>query len=129
MSLGDDLKAEVIKILGERWTTREGSVVPDSDDLKLSNDAVKLEGTVLYADMDDSTRLVDSRKPEFAAEIYKIYLVSAARIIRDEGGEITAYDGDRIMAVYIGDGKNTLAVRTALKINYAVKEIINPGHK
>ena len=67
--------------------------------IQLGNDAVKLEGTVLYADLDDSTKLVDTMSPEFAAEVYKSYLVCAARIIRDQGGVITAYDGDRIMAV------------------------------
>ena len=46
MGLGDDLKSEVLKILQERWTEREGRVVPESDNLKLSNDAVTLDGTV-----------------------------------------------------------------------------------
>ena len=127
MALGNDLNSEVRQILREQWTTREGRVVPESDDLKLGNDAVTLEGTVLYADLDDSTKLVDSRKPSFAAEIYKCYLACSARIIRSESGEITSYDGDRIMAVFIGDAKNSTAARTALKINFAVQEIINPA--
>jgi class 3 adenylate cyclase len=46
-------------------------------------------------------------KDWFAAEIYKSYLISACRIIRDNGGEITAFDGDRVMAVFIGNMKNT----------------------
>lgn len=129
MGLGDDLHSEVTKIFRETWTTRAGRTVPESDDLKLGNDAVTLEGTVLYADMDDSTKLVDTMKPSFAAEIYKAYLVCAARIIRAEGGAITAYDGDRIMAVFIGDSKNSDAARTALKINFAVQRIINPAIK
>ena len=74
MAFGDDLKSEVVKILSERWTTRNGRVVPDSEDLKLGNDAVTLEGTVLYADLDDSTKLVDTVEPSFAAEIYKCFL-------------------------------------------------------
>lgn len=127
MGLGDDLNSEVRKILQENWRKRSGQVVPESDDLKLGNDAVILEGTVLYADLDDSTRLVDTMKPFFAAEIYKCYLVCAARVIRSEGGEITAYDGDRIMAVFIGKSKNNSAARTALKINFAVQKIINPA--
>lgn len=127
MAFGDDLKSEVVKILSERWTTRNGRVVPDSEDLKLGNDAVTLEGTVLYADLDDSTKLVDTVKPSFAAEIYKCFLACAARIVRSEGGEITSYDGDRIMAVFIGDAKNSDAARTALKINFAAREIINPA--
>lgn len=127
MPFKDDLKSEVGKILAERWTTRQGRVVPETDDLKLANDAVTLDGTVLYADLDDSTRLVDSYIPEFAAQIYKCFLLCAARIIRLESGEITAYDGDRIMAVFIGDNKETVAARVALKINYAVTEIVNPA--
>ena len=127
MGFGDDLNAEVLKILQEEWSEREGRVVPESDDLKLGNDAVALNGTVLYADLDESTKLVDTEESWFAAEVYKCFLVCAARIIRSEGGEITSYDGDRIMAVFIGNGKNSNATRSALKINYVVQEIINPS--
>ena len=52
-------------------------------------------------------------------------LVCAARIIESEGGIITAYDGDRIMAVYVGKKRNNKAVRSALKVNYTVQKIIN----
>ena len=90
MGLGDNLNAEVLKILKERWSEREGRVVPESDDLKLGNDAVTLNGTVLYADLDDSTKLVDTKRPQFAAVVYKCFLACAARIIRLEGGEITS---------------------------------------
>ena len=61
-----------------------------------------------------------------AAKIYKTYLHCAAKIIQSEGGVITSYDGDRIMAVYIGGSKNTSAANSALKINYTVTKIINP---
>ena len=127
MALGDNLRAEVRKIFQEQWTTVSRGVVPESVDLELRNDAVKVHGAVLYADLDGSTALVDTRKPQFAAEIYKTYLVCAARIIESERGAITAYDGDRIMAVYTGKNRHGKAVRSALKINFAVKEVINPA--
>ena len=127
MAFGDDLKSEVVKILRESWTTRNGRVVPSSEDIKLGNDAVTLEGAVLYADLDDSTKLVDSMKPPSAAEVYKCFLACAARIVRSEGGEITSYDGDRIMAVFVGDVKENVAARAALKINFAVRQVINPA--
>ena len=126
MSLIEDYSNAVEEIFKEKWSTREGRKVPESEDLALSNDAVKLNGTVLYADLDDSTNLVDCYTPAFAAGIYKAYLSCAAKVIRSEGGVITSYDGDRIMAVYIGDLKNTSAARSALKINYTVTKIINP---
>ncbi|RZK44372.1 MAG: adenylate/guanylate cyclase domain-containing protein [Hymenobacter sp.] len=129
MALKDTLEADVKKIFADAWTTRKGIVVPESGDIGLANDSVTLEGTVLYADLDGSTNLVDQYTAEFSAEVYKVYLNCAAKIIRAEGGVITAYDGDRIMAVYIGDTKNTNAARTGLKINYAVEQIINPALK
>ena len=62
---------------------------------------------------------MDGHKAHFAAEVYKAFLRCAARIIRAEGGAITAYDGDRVMAVFVGEGKNTAAVRCALKVHWA----------
>lgn len=126
MGLREEIDDAVKKIFNDKWTERDGKVVPSSDDIKLGNDAVKLDGTVLYADLDGSTALVDNYKPWFAAEVYKAFLYGAAKVIRYFGGEITAYDGDRIMAVFIGDSKNTNAGKAALKLNYLVKKIINP---
>jgi hypothetical protein len=74
MALSDDLKIEVKNIFSEQWQKRNGTKIPEADDLKLSNEAVLLEGVVLYADLADSTALVDRKKPEFAAERYKTYL-------------------------------------------------------
>jgi class 3 adenylate cyclase len=127
VSLKEDLQKEVAATFKSRWTERNGTEVPTEDTVKLGNDAVNIQATVLYADMSDSTKLVDSEEKSFAAEIYKTYLHCAAKIIRSEGGTVTAYDGDRVMAVYMGDPKNTPAVRTALKINYAIQEIITPA--
>jgi len=79
--------------------------------------------------MSDSTKLVDWYEPQFAAEIYKTYLACAAPIIKNESGVITAYDGDRIMGVFIGKSKNTNAVRAAFKINGAVWDVIKPALK
>lgn len=127
MALKSDLIADVQFIFQSRWGVRDGRVVPSPESLKLGNDGIRVNATVLYADLADSTVLVQQHPDMFAAEVYKTFLNCAAKIIRAENGEITAYDGDRIMAVYIGDSKNTQAVRTAQKINYVVREIVRPA--
>lgn len=127
--LKPELETAVKDVFRAVWSERDGEVVPEPEDLKLGNDAVKLNATVLYADISSSTALVDSYKAQFAAEIYKTFLICAAKIIKDEEGVITAYDGDRVMGVFIGDSKNTNAVRTALRINAAVLHIVNPALK
>lgn len=129
MGLRADLESEVAEVFSSAWDEHDGTVVPDDDSVSLGNDAVKLKATVLYADLADSTELVDGESASFAAEIYKTFLHCAAKIIRSEDGEITAYDGDRVMAVYVGDTKNTRAVRSAMKINYAVSHILHPAQK
>jgi len=127
MALKDELENHVKSIFSSVWTTRDGKVVPVPTDLKMSNDAVKLTGTVLYADLSESTAMVNQKTPEFSAEVYKTFLHCAGRIIRSEGGSITAYDGDRIMAVFIEGNKNTSAVKAALKIHWARLHIIQPA--
>ncbi len=106
--------------------SRNGQKVPEAEGLGLNNVGVDLDATVLYADLAESTALVKQYSAFFAAEVYKTYLYTAARVIRKNGGVITAYDGDRVMAIYIGDNKNTSAAKTALQINWVVTKILNP---
>src|ERR1700757_3834644 len=116
MSLADDLVKEVHTIFTSPWTTRDSEKVPEDEDQKLGNDGRRIDAAVLYADLADSTELVSRYKDEFAAEIFKAYLISACRIIRSNDGVITAFDGDRVMGVFVGGWKNTNAARTALQI-------------
>jgi len=129
MGLKDDLESQIRATFTGIWDEEKTTVVPAPEALRLNaNHAKNLEAaTVLYADLDGSTNMVDKCKWWFAAEVYKAYLRCASQIIRSEGGAITAYDGDRVMAVFIGNSKNTTAVRAAMKINYAVESILRPA--
>jgi class 3 adenylate cyclase len=121
----EEMQKEVSEIFTTAWARREAQKVPEAEDVKLGNDAVTLNGAVLYADLADSTGLVKGFKDWFAAEVYKAYLVCACRIIRNNGGVVTAFDGDRVMGVFMGTGKNTAAAKAALQINYAVTNVVN----
>ncbi|SEQ38055.1 Adenylate and Guanylate cyclase catalytic domain-containing protein [Devosia sp. YR412] len=127
MAIAEDLKEHVKNTFRLQWSTSGGSVVPDETKVTLSNTGVYIDATVLYADMADSTKLVDSETAEFAGEIYKTFLNCAARIIKYRDGTITAYDGDRVMAVFVGGSKNSNAVKAALSINWARLQIIQPA--
>lgn len=127
MALEDDLKTAAGRFFRESWDERDGTAVPDTDDVRLYNDGVNLDAVVLYADLAESTQLVNTYKATFAAEVYKAFLYCAARIIEHRGGVVTAYDGDRIMAVFLGEAKNSAAARAALNIHHAVDEIVMPA--
>src|ERR1700722_14447454 len=105
MGLKSDLETKVKEVFSSNWEKRDGTVIPDDSSLSLGNKGVELDATVLYADLSGSTSLVDSQSQNFSAEIYKTFLHCAAKIIASESGVITAYDGDRVMSVFIGGYK------------------------
>jgi class 3 adenylate cyclase len=127
MGLREDLEGEVTTIFRTGWSVREGQKVPEPEEIKLGNDAVTLDAAVLYADLAESTDLVDNHHAWYSAQIYKSYLHCATKLIGYCGGVVTSFDGDRVMGVFIGDNKEDIATRCAMRINYVVSEIINPS--
>lgn len=124
MSLKDEITQNAKSAFSDVWTTSDGRVVPGTADIGLGNNGRYLDATVLYADLADSTGLVRSHLDKFAAEVYSTYLYAASKIIRAHGGSITAFDGDRVMGVFVGDLKNSNAATCALRINHAVRKIL-----
>jgi class 3 adenylate cyclase len=124
VSLADDVRNEVKAIFSTYFTERVGTKVPEAEEINLGNDAVTLNAAVLYADLAESTAMVNKYHNWFSAQIYKSFLLSACRMIRNCGGVITAFDGDRVMAVFIGDARHSNAATAALQINWA-KGMIN----
>lgn len=86
MTVLEEMTAAVEAITQNQWSTRQGQVVPDPEDLRLGNDAVEFDrATVLYADLKGSTKMVDAEHWWLSAEIYKAFLHCAATIIKKEG--------------------------------------------
>jgi class 3 adenylate cyclase len=126
MAIWETLKTDVTSIFNDAWDIVDGRTIPDTSDVGLGKKGKRIEATILYADLKDSTGLVDGYKDWFAAEVYKAYLICAVKIIRDNDGKIASFDGDRGMGIFHGDSKETRAVRSALQINGAVIKVINP---
>ena len=127
MTFKEDLAAKVRELTCEAWgEIPSGYAVPTPGDLTFGNTGRRLNACILYADICGSTAMVNDLTDTLAAEYYKAYLHCAAKIIKRNDGEITAYDGDRVMAVFLGDSKEEDAVGAALELSYAVDEIINP---
>lgn len=128
MTFKEDLTAKVKEFVQESWgEIPNGYAVPVPEDMTFGNTGRRLTACIFYADICGSTAMVYSLADTRAAEYYKAYLHCAAKIIKRNGGEITAYDGDRVMAVFLGDSKEDDAVGAALELSYAVDEIINPA--
>ncbi|MDH6273723.1 adenylate/guanylate cyclase domain-containing protein [Rhizobium leguminosarum] len=125
MTIADDIKENASTTYSAKWTVRDGTTVPEPADLKLSNDTVHFKrATILYADLDGSTDLVEKKNWMFAGEVYKTFLYATSRLIRRHAGTIVSYDGDRAMGIFISDTQSNDAVSCALEVNYAIKNIV-----
>ena len=126
MGIGEDLGTNVNRIINSAWDMRAGRKVPGSDEVALDGGGVVLDATVLYADLSGSSKLATDFHRQTAAKVIKCFLYCAARIIASNEGSISAFDGDRVMGVFLGDTKNTSSAKSALQINHAVLKIIKP---
>ena len=126
MALKEDLTKSVKGILGTSFKERDGQKVPSSEDVALSDGAVKLEAAFIYADLAGSGLIAKQCPWDTTAKIIRAYLDCATRIIRAGGGEIRSFDGDRVMGVFIGDAKRSNATKAALQIQWATQNIIEP---
>ncbi|GAA14944.1 hypothetical protein GOALK_120_00020 [Gordonia alkanivorans NBRC 16433] len=121
------IASSVDDIMAATWNITNGTVVPETEDVVMKNGGRLVDATYAYADLADSSTIAQSLKRETAAKIIRAFVNSSTRILRHFGGEIRSFDGDRVMAIYMGDDKNWSAVRAALAINWAVEEVIRPA--
>lgn len=126
MAASDEVVAGVRGVINATWSITNGQVVPKTEGVTLYNGAVKLDVTYLYADLANSTGAAQNLTQEATGKIIRSFLNAAVRVVRHYGGEIRSFDGDRVMAIYVGDYKNTNAVKTAMGINWAVSEVVWP---
>ena len=125
MSREQALKEAIENVLGTSFSERDGRVVPSTADIT-NTQAVKLEGVFLYADLAGSASLAQHCHWDTTAKVIRAFLDCSSRVIRFHGGTIRSFDGDRVMAVFIGDNKNTSATKCAREIFYCVDRILQP---
>jgi class 3 adenylate cyclase len=125
MALSDDVESDINSALNFNWDIRDGQVVPATTDVALLGGGVKLEATLLYADLADSTKLAMWDR-QVSARVFKAFLSGCSRLIKSQDGYVRSFDGDRVMGVFLGDRKNSNATKCALNIHWIFDEILRP---
>lgn len=126
VGLSDKLTTDVSSIFNTTWNVRDGQVVPTTQDVTLSNGAVRLTAVVLYADLFHSTELARNFPRSVAAKIVRAYLSSMTQLINARGGKVRSFDGDRVMGVFVGGSKHTNAAKCALQMQWMVSQVLRP---
>ncbi|MDW5612074.1 adenylate/guanylate cyclase domain-containing protein [Mycolicibacterium sp. D5.8-2] len=125
MGFKDDCTRAVRDIVKVDFNTRWGREVPTTDSIVQKDGAVWLTAAYLYADMADSTGMAENFESADAAKIIRAYLSAVTRVLKDRGGEIRSFDGDRVMAIFPGDDAADKAVDAGLRVNWVVDNIVH----
>jgi class 3 adenylate cyclase len=132
MGLRDDVDKAVSDVFSSEWATvkRASAVdaVPDPDKMGYS-EGVILPCTYLYADMADSSGLQTTSPHDTVAKIMRVFLNVSVRVIRSLDGHVRSFDGDRVMGIYSGPNKEDRAAKAAMRINWAVRHLVQPAAK
>lgn len=130
MGLLDDVNAQLDKTIRQPMnvTKKHGSStsVPEAVDLGYSEGKV-ISATYLYTDMLNSSGLAAIADSEAAAQTFRAFLNVSTKIIRNLEGHIRSFDGDRVMGIFTGPNKEDRAVKSAMRIKWAVEEIVTPA--
>jgi class 3 adenylate cyclase len=134
-ALGEEReRAQVLKVWGRFQDPRMVSHLLANPELR-SGQGRECEVTVLFADLKNFTKTVESLQPGDALHQLNRYLSLMTEVIRDEyGGVIDKYLGDGLMAQWgapelwesdgaQGDGHATCAVRACLELERRIREL------
>ncbi len=128
MALKDELKETTNDFFDEEFNSTNTTIIPSTDYSKLTfgNSGLTSELTFLFVDIRKSSEIISTYGVEDAAKIYQSFHDINVRIINNRDGQVRSFDGDRIMGVFSGDGKNNNAVESAMNIRWAISNILNP---
>src|SRR5215203_6371657 len=126
MSLGSDLEKKVSNYLAGDYQTYEPQGVPNPEDIPLGNEAARLKATTLFIDVNQSSDIANAFRRQTAAKMMKGYFDGAVRIINSNNGKVRSFNGDGMLAIFIGDYRSSNAVKSAMQVDWFVWNVLQP---
>lgn len=129
-----EIQDKVDIILKEQFTQYDIDVIPDIENkpdsrLTHGNTGFLGEFTFLYVDMRGSSSFTDEHRLQTITKIYKAYHHSMVECIKNYGGQVRSFDGDRVLAVFAGSSKLNSAINCAMKMVGCRYDILQPQIK
>jgi len=123
-------KSEIIEGVDDFFSgdyeVTDGRVIPDVADVPFGKNGKEIELAMLFIDIRESTKIVDSLRRTTAARMYKSFLWGVAKIAKSNNGELRSFNGDGVLVVFVGDSKRTNAAKAALQMSWFAQKILKP---
>jgi class 3 adenylate cyclase len=124
MGLSDDLNRMVSDYLVGDYETYEPQGVPNPEDIALGNKAAKLSATTLFIDVRQSSDITNAFRRQTAAKMMKSYFDGAVRIINNNEGKVRSFNGDGMLAIFVGGTRSNNAVKAAMQVKWFVLRVL-----
>ena len=108
------------------YTTTSPRGVPEPADIPLGNQAALLTATALFIDIRQSSDITNAFRRQTAAKMLKSYFSGAVKIINANGGKVRSFNGDGMLALFLGDNRSDAAVKSAMQAKWFVQQILRP---
>jgi adenylate cyclase len=119
-----DLQQMVDGYLAGAYDTYESRGVPEAKDIQLGNKAAKLTATALFIDLRQSSDITNTFRRQTAAKMLKSYFAGSVRIINVNGGVVRSFNGDGMLALFVGNRRSNNGVKAAMQIRWFVEHIL-----
>jgi adenylate cyclase len=126
MGLREDVTTDVDNYLSGTYVVSRPNDVPDNEEVPLGKKAMQFEATALFIDVRQSTDITDSFRRQTAAKMMKAYFGGAVRIINRTGGAVRSFNGDGMLAFFMGGTRTSPAVKSAMQIDWFVTDLLRP---
>lgn len=126
MALLDDLKTSVSGYLAGTYETYEPKDVPLPEAIGLGNKAAKMTATALFIDVRQSSDITEAFRLQTAAKMMKAYFRGAVTVVNANDGYVRSFNGDGMLAFFMGDRRSTNATTAAMQVRWFVDEVLRP---
>lgn len=131
MGIKEEIETQTKKYINSNYEISKSHVVPQKQHLTFGPKAKEMWARVISIDIRKSRDILAERNDLVSIKTHKAFLYAASKCIRSEGGELRSFNGDSILAFFIGPGEEIAktTVRTGMKIKYVLDDVVNPQLK
>lgn len=121
-----ELLAMVDNYLAGDYETSVPQGIPEPADIPLGKKAAKLDATALFIDLRQSSDITNSFRRQTAAKMLKAYFDGAVRIVRQNDGQVRSFNGDGMLALFVGDSRSNNAAMAVFQLKWFVQNVLHP---
>lgn len=124
MATNEEALEKIKCFLTESYASSVTNSVPKKVDLTFGNTVKVIEhAVVFFIDMRKSRKILSDATDFWSIKIHKAFLGAVTHCLEKRSGHLRSFNGDGILAFFIGDNAASRAVRAALDIKGFVMEI------